>query len=160
MLRKNLGSLPETAWERPGGKERILFRFGITGGDVVLNQKAYGCQDQVSLEENLKKAVTELLFLEILSSREHYIGEVIQTIGEKSGGVLSIVFPYAAVYRMTEAGYIKELPRRIAPDGRRRQYYAITPEGRECLARMRDVYATIADSILKILTEGVDPDEP
>lgn len=39
-------------------------------------QKNYGRQSAVSLEENLKKAITELLILQLLSQREYYIGEI------------------------------------------------------------------------------------
>ena len=46
-----------------------------------------------ALEENLKKAVTELLVLRIMDRRELYIGELAETIHEISGGVLNIVFP-------------------------------------------------------------------
>ena len=122
-------------------------------------QKNYGRQSAVSLEETLKKAITELLILQLLSQREYYIGEITQAISDKSGGALNVVFPYAAIYRMEEAGYIMELPRRIAPDGRRRQYFSITPEGLAYLAQLRNVYATVTGGVEKILTEGTVTDE-
>lgn len=122
-------------------------------------QKNYGRQSAVSLEENLKKAITELLILQLLSQREYYIGEITQAISDKSRGTLNVVFPYAAIYRMEEAGYITELPRRIAPDGRRRQYFSITPEGLVYLAQLRNVYATITGGAAKILAEGAVTDE-
>lgn len=122
-------------------------------------QKNYGRQSAVSLEENLKKAITELLILQLLSQREYYIGEITQAISDKSGGALNVVFPYAAIYRMEEAGHIMELPRRIAPDGRRRQYFSITPEGLVYLAQLRNVYATVIGGVAKILTEGTVTDE-
>jgi len=122
-------------------------------------QKNYGRQSAVSLEENLKKAITELLILQLLSQREYYIGEITQAISDKSGGALNVVFPYAAIYRMEEAGHIMELPRRIAPDGRRRQYFSITPEGLAYLAQLRNVYATVTGGVAKILTEGTVTDE-
>ena len=122
-------------------------------------QKNYGRQSAVSLEENLKKAITELLILQLLSQREYYIGEITQTISDKSCGTLNVVFPYAAIYRMEEAGYIRELSKRIAPDGRRRQYFSITPEGLVYLARLRNVYATVTGGAAKILSEGAVTDE-
>ena len=83
-----------------------------------------------TLEENLKKALTEPLVLFLLSQREYYIGELTSVIQEKSGGALNIVFPYAAIYRMSRNGHITESQKWIAPDGRLRQYYAITDQGR------------------------------
>ena len=38
----------------------------------------------VSLEDNLKKALTELLILYLLSQREHYIGELTDEMREKA----------------------------------------------------------------------------
>jgi len=79
-----------------------------------------------SLEENLKKAVTEMLMLYLLSQKECYIGELTETLSQKSEGALSIVFPYGAIYRLEQEGYIADCGKRNAPDGRRRQYYRIT----------------------------------
>ena len=81
------------------------------------------------LEENLKKALTELLILFLFGEGEHYIGELSPLLEARSHGTLSIVFPYAAIYRITAAGYLKESEKKTAPDGRLRQYYAITPGG-------------------------------
>ena len=124
-----------------------------------MTPKIYGRQNPVSLEENLKKAVTELLILQLLSQREYYIGEIAQAIGEQSDGALTVVFPYAAIYRMEEAGHIAELPRRIAPDGRRRQYFSITPEGLAYLSHLKTVYTAVTGGIAKILAERTVPNE-
>ena len=62
------------------------------------------------LEENLKKALTELLILFLFGEGEHYIGELSPLLEARSHGTLSIVFPYAAIYRITAAGYLKPGP--------------------------------------------------
>lgn len=111
-----------------------------------------------ALEDNLKKALTEPLVLFLLSQREYYIGELTSTIQEKSGKALNIVFPYAAIYRMSRCGYIAERPKRIAPDGRLRQYYAITDEGRVYLARLMEIYRRFSGGVEMILSsEGDQP---
>lgn len=93
-----------------------------------------------TLEDNLKKAVTEMMVLHLFSVRDHYIGELSAQINNLSKKGLSIVFPYAAIYRLVRSGFVRELPRRIAPDGRLRQYYQITDEGRERLAELKQTY--------------------
>ena len=113
----------------------------------------------MSLDENLKKATAELLILQLLSKREYYIVELSAVLHEKSEGTLSIVFPYAAIYRMQEAGYIEELPRRIAPDGRRRQYFTITEDGIAYLKQLREIYAVFTGGVAKILEEGNESNE-
>ena len=116
-------------------------------------------QSPMSLDENLKKATAELLILQLLSKREYYIVELSAVLHEKSEGTLSIVFPYAAIYRMQEAGYIEELPRRIAPDGRRRQYFTITEDGIAYLKQLREIYAVFTGGVAKILEEGNESNE-
>lgn len=108
----------------------------------------------ISLEENLKKALTELLVLHLLAKQECYIGELTETIREKSQGVLNIVFPYAAIYRMLDDEYIMEVKKRIAPDGRRRQYYQITEKGREYLDQLLETYQRFSQGVADILADG------
>ena len=109
-----------------------------------------------TLEENLKKALTEPLVLFLLSQREYYIGELTAVIQEKSGGALNIVFPYAAIYRMSRGGYITESQKRIAPDGRLRQYYTITEQGRAYLSGLLDTYRRFSRGVSDILSSGGD----
>ena len=100
------------------------------------------------LEENLKKALTELLILFLF---EHYIGELSPLLEARSHGTLSIVFPYAAIYRITAAGYLTESEKKTAPDGRLRQYYAITPAGRAHLQEMLATYHQFFQGVSNIL---------
>lgn len=95
------------------------------------------------MEENLKKALTELLALQLFSEDERYIGELSDLIELRSQGDLTIVFPYAAFYRLYKAGLITERKKRAAPDGRLRQYYAITPKGRSHLDSLLVIYERV-----------------
>lgn len=104
------------------------------------------------LEENMKKALTEFLVLHLLSQRPYYIGELTDALEERSGGVLNVVFPYAAVYRMLQNEYITEMKKRVAPDGRRRQYYTITDEGRAHLETLVKDYRRFSQGVEKVLT--------
>lgn len=104
------------------------------------------------LEENLKKALTELLILFLFEEEEHYIGELSSLLEERSGGVLTIVFPYAAIYRMTQGGYLTEIKKKTAPDGRLRQYYAITEEGQNYLQKMLRTYHLFSQGVNDVLS--------
>ena len=64
----------------------------------------------------------------------------------------NIVFPYAAIYRLTSAGYLTETKKRNAPDGRLRQYYKITKKGRDYLADLLTTYETFFQGIQAILS--------
>ena len=45
------------------------------------------------MEENLKKALSELMVLALLHEREYYALELAPAISEYSGGIISITFP-------------------------------------------------------------------
>lgn len=104
------------------------------------------------LEDNLKKALTELLILFLFAEREHYIGELSPLLNTRSHGILSIVFPYAAIYRISQAGYLEETKKRTAPDGRLRQYYKITDEGRAYLQELLKTYHVFFQGVNDILS--------
>lgn len=114
---------------------------------------------EISLEENLKKALTELLLLQLLSERDYYIGELTATLHERSGGRLTIAFPYGAIYRLQQSDYIAESGKRNALDGRRRQYYIITETGTAYLQQLLKIYTTFSDGVAAILEKERDTDE-
>lgn len=107
----------------------------------------------ILLEENLKKALTELLILRLLMDRDYYIGELTETLKARSNGVLNIVFPYSAIYRLQQDGHICEKEKRNAPDGRRRQYYQITESGRTYLRQLITIYTAFSSGVNMILAE-------
>ena len=104
------------------------------------------------LEENLKNALTELLILCLFNEQEHYIGELSPLLEQRSHGTLSIVFPYAAIYRITKAGYLIETKKRNAPDGRLRQYYKITESGQAYLSELLSTYHIFFQGVNAILS--------
>lgn len=106
-----------------------------------------------ALEENLKKALTELVMLYLLSKRDRYIGELTEMIKRRSNGTLTIAFPYSAIYRLLQAGYIRETEKRYAPDGRRRQFYFITNIGKKRLQLLLSTYHLFIENIETILKE-------
>lgn len=110
--------------------------------------------DSLALEENLKKALTEFLLLYILSQKDSYIGQLTEELRHRSHGALNIVFPYAAIYRLLQSGYIYEKEKQNAPDGRRRQYYAITESGKEHLALNLEAYNRFSKGIADVLKKG------
>ena len=108
----------------------------------------------VSLEDNLKKALTELLLLHLLSQRDYYIGELTATLHEKSHGVLTIVFPYGAIYRLLQSGFVRQTEKRNAPDGRRRQYYRITESGKAYFSQLLAIYSNFSQGVTDVLAGG------
>lgn len=107
----------------------------------------------LGMEENLKKAVTEMLVLTLLDREDMYAGQLQQVLEERSGGALCIVFPYAVLYRLIDFEYILEAYKKTAPDGRRRQYYQITPKGRDYLEELTALYGRFTNGVRLLLDE-------
>lgn len=103
------------------------------------------------LEENLKKGISELLVLFLLREREMYINEMTETLSERSGGRLNISFPYAIIYRLLDAHFIELGDKRLAPDGRRRQYYRTTERGNAYLNELLSVLDHFMGGVYQIL---------
>lgn len=103
------------------------------------------------IEENLKKALAELLVLALLHHRDYYALEINTALSEYSGGAINLTFPYAVLYRMIDQGYIQELPRRKAPDGRRRQYFGITEAGRRYFQEIWSAYRTFTSGVDRLI---------
>ena len=103
------------------------------------------------MENNFKKAITELLVLFLLDERDMYINEITSELSRRSEEKFQIVFPYAVIYRMARFGYINETRKQKAPDGRLRQYYGITAEGSAYLRELLAFYTKFTDGVTKIL---------
>ena len=112
-------------------------------------------KEQIGLpmEENMKKAVTEMLVLYMLAEEDRYIGEITSLISKRSKDILNIVFPYAAIYRMETSGFIEMNGKHNAPDGRYRQYYRITEAGRQRLAAQLEIYYRVTKGMDAIFGE-------
>lgn len=108
-------------------------------------------RSSANMEENIKKALTELLVLHLFSEGPHYIGELTDIIKCRSAGILTVIFPYAVFYRIYKAGLIIEEKKRVSPDGRLRQYYQITEDGLKYLEELLTSYDKISHAIHQIL---------
>lgn len=105
------------------------------------------------MEDNLKKAVTEMLVLVLLREEDMYAAQIAQALEERSGGVLNIVFPYSVLYRLINFGYIVEAYKKVAPDGRRRQYYQITKAGRRYGQELVELYQRFSGGVQQLLEQ-------
>lgn len=111
------------------------------------------------MEENLKKALSEMLVLALLHERDYYALELSAEIAERSKGSITITFPYAILYRMIEQQYICELPKRIAPDGRRRQYFGITEMGKGYFQQIWTVYKAFTSGVNQLVSSILSTEE-
>lgn len=104
-----------------------------------------------SLEFNYKRAVTQMLILKILSVRESFITEIMDEICEQTYGVFNLSMPYGSISKLMAEGYIEDGQRRIAPDGRLRRYYKISPKGQNLLQQQMETYNSFATAVAQVL---------
>lgn len=116
-----------------------------------MSERSYS---MLPLEEHLNRALTELLMLHLLDQREQFVGELHEALVARGRSEAVSQFPYSVFYRLLQAEYILESRKRIAPDGRRRQYYTITDAGRAYLAELLAAYHRFAANVTAILGEG------
>lgn len=128
----------------------------VVAGTAVPNKNGKS-GSAAGMEDNLKKALSEMMVLFLLRERDMYINEIITMLYERSEGRLNLVFPYALIYRMIDFRYIIEKEKKIAPDGRRRQYFQITEAGKVYLEELLLMYSNFSTGVQKILSsEGRD----
>ena len=77
--------------------------------------------------------------------------EILRFIDEKSDSICAISHPYNIFYRLLENGYIVEYEKKVAEDSRRRQYYAITSEGKIYYQQIRQEYEAFIEGASKVL---------
>ncbi len=105
---------------------------------------------------SLKKGLTEILVLRILSEKEMYGYEIVKTIAARSADVFSVTEAalYTTLYKM-EAEKLVESREVLVGNRRRRRYYTLTAKGKEYAGGEIEKYIRMTDGILKIL-EGWD----
>lgn len=104
---------------------------------------------QTPIVENLKKGIIELLILSFLNQKEMHIYAIINSLDEVSDGACRISFPYGAIYRLLNNGYIVETGKKV-DENRLRQFYGITEKGKIYLTQMRNDYDIFISGVNKI----------
>lgn len=106
----------------------------------------------IGISNNLKKSTTELLILLFLIQKPMTIFDILHEIDIKSSSACKITYPYSAIYRLLENGYIAEYKKMTAADGRFRQFFAITKEGKEYCRILKNEYDNYTNGINRIFS--------
>ncbi len=98
------------------------------------------------ISKSLVAASSKPLILTILSWGENYGYEIIQKVGELSGGVLdwSDGMLYPVLYKLEKDG-LAQSRWEVQEGARPRKYYSITKKGREELAREKAQWINVND---------------
>lgn len=106
----------------------------------------------MSVSDNLKRGITELSLLCLLSEREMYGYEMVQALAQYSEGKFTLQESslYPTLYRLQDKGFVSV---RQVPAGRRRMrvYYRLEPTGRAYLAQSLAEYLEVQAGLRGIL---------
>ena len=85
-----------------------------------------------------RKGSTRLAILQLLSERERYGYEIIETIGQRTKGVLELAEGnvYPALHALEAEGHIKSVWREVEPGVPPRKYYRLTAAGKAHWAQL------------------------
>ena len=88
------------------------------------------------------------LVLAILAEGESYGYAILKRVRSLSGGELQWTdgMLYPLLHRLRRLGYVTT-EWRTSPEGRRRQYYVMTEDGRDALADQRRQWATVTQAL-------------
>jgi DNA-binding PadR family transcriptional regulator len=113
----------------------------------------------MDISKDLIAASSTPLVLAILAEGDSYGYAILQRVRELSGGQMTWTdgMLYPVLHRLDRHGHI-EARWELAENGRRRRYYRITTLGHEQLARERQQWQTVADTLRGILGAVTVPD--
>ena len=100
------------------------------------------------IDKDLVAASATPLVLAILAEGESYGYAILKRVRELSGGEIEWTdgMLYPLLHRLRRLGYVTT-EWRSSPEGRRRQYYLVTDEGREALADQRRQWAAVSQAL-------------
>ncbi|HEV2754393.1 MAG TPA: helix-turn-helix transcriptional regulator [Actinomycetota bacterium] len=100
------------------------------------------------IDKDLVAASATPLVLAILAEGESYGYAILKRVRELSAGELEWTdgMLYPLLHRLSRLGYVTTEWRAPA-EGRRRRYYAITPEGRRALAEQQRQWMTVTRAL-------------
>lgn len=106
----------------------------------------------MGVSENLKRGVTELVLLGLLTQADMYGYEMAQALQQRSGGKFALQESsmYPTLYRLQDNGYISVIPKLVGKR-RTRMYYHLEPAGAEYLRASLAEYLTIQQGVYSIL---------
>ncbi len=106
-----------------------------------------------TFEAYYKRATSPLVVLQLLRDGPMYGYELTRAMKEKSRGKFTLSLLYPVLYRLEELGYIR-VERTEVVNNRVRSYYALTPGGKDYLARSMEEYRSLHGAFLQIMKEG------
>lgn len=109
----------------------------------------------MSVDKTLLSGSTMMLLLKLLSEKDMYGYEMIETLRSRSQNVFELKAGtlYPLLHQMEEKSLLTSYEEDAS--GKVRKYYGITKEGKRQLKQKTEEWKTYSDAVMKVLTLGV-----
>lgn len=101
----------------------------------------------MTVSKNLVSGNTSMLLLKLLSEKDMYGYEMIDTLSKRSNNVfeLKVGTLYPLLHSLVQGGYLEGYDQEV--NGKLRKYYQITPSGRKYLSKMVEEWNIYANTV-------------
>lgn len=107
------------------------------------------------VDKSLLSGSTTMLLLKLLSEKDMYGYEMIDTLRERSQNVFELKAGtlYPLLHQLEEKGFLDAYEKEVT--GKVRKYYSITREGRQQLKQKEAEWKEYSQAVARVLTMGV-----
>ncbi len=109
----------------------------------------------MSIDRTLISGSMSMLILRLLSEKDMYGYEMIDTLGKRSENVFELKAGtlYPLLHSLEDKNYLTSYEQEVL--GKVRKYYSITSEGKKFLEKKRKEWQQYADAVTNVLAMGV-----
>lgn len=109
----------------------------------------------MAVDRSLVSGSTTMLLLKLLSEKDMYGYEMIETLREKSQNVFELKAGtlYPLLHGMEDKKYLKVYEKEVG--GKVRKYYRITKTGRKVLAEKKEEWEIYSSAVVNVLNVAV-----
>lgn len=105
----------------------------------------------MTVNRNLVSGNTSMLLLKLLSEKDMYGYEMIDTLSKRSNNVfeLKVGTLYPLLHSLVQSGYLSGYDQQVS--GKLRKYYRLTESGKKYLSKMIEEWTAYADMVSTLL---------
>ena len=120
-----------------------------------LNRYIARKEDKMAVEKSLVSGSMTMLILKLLSEKDMYGYEMIDTLRQKSQNVFELKAGtlYPLLHGLEDKGMLRVYEKEYA--GKIRKYYSITQSGMNMLDRKKTEWSEYQDAVVRVLAMGV-----
>lgn len=109
----------------------------------------------MAIDKSLVSGSTTMLLLKLLSEKDMYGYEMIETLRQRSQNIFELKAGtlYPLLHNMEEKGFLNVYENEVS--GKIRKYYQITKAGRKILKQKQDEWTAYSEAIIQVMNVEV-----